>query len=87
MDVDLIGWVGVGVGGTYGCRCGILYAPMLGVVLIRRFKIIVGLDYIIIVNLYNVLFTVSTQQYIITVIKYIQTGHITAQRLTKLIPS
>jgi len=33
VDVDLIGWVGVGLGGTYGCRCGILYAPMLGVVL------------------------------------------------------
>ena len=32
MDVGLIGWVGVGLGGTYGCRCGILYAPMLGVV-------------------------------------------------------
>ena len=32
MDVDLIGWVGVGLGGTYGCRCGIVYAPMLGVV-------------------------------------------------------
>ena len=32
MDVDLIGWVGVGLGGTYGCRCGILYDPMLGVV-------------------------------------------------------
>ena len=32
MDVDLIGWVGVGLGGTYGCRCGMLYAPMLGVV-------------------------------------------------------
>ena len=32
MDVDLIGWVGVGLGGTYGRRCGILYAPMLGVV-------------------------------------------------------
>ena len=32
MDVDIIGWVGVGLGGTYGCRCGILYAPMLGVV-------------------------------------------------------
>jgi len=30
--VDIIGWVGVGLGGTYGCRCGILYAPMLGVV-------------------------------------------------------
>jgi len=23
VDVDLIGWVGVGLGGTYGCRCGI----------------------------------------------------------------
>ena len=32
MDVDLISWVGVGLGGAYGCRCGILYAPMLGVV-------------------------------------------------------
>ena len=32
VDVDLIGWVGVGLGGNYGCRCGILYAPMLGVV-------------------------------------------------------
>ena len=32
MDVDLIGWVGVGLGGTYGCRCGILYVRMLGVV-------------------------------------------------------
>jgi len=29
-------------------------------------------------SLYNVLYTVSTQQYIITVIKYIQSGHITA---------
>jgi len=32
VDVDLIGWVGVGLGGNYGCRCGILYVPMLGVV-------------------------------------------------------
>jgi len=32
VDVDLIGWVGVGLGGTYGCMCGILYAPMLEVV-------------------------------------------------------
>jgi len=32
VDVDLIGWIGVGLGGTYGCRCGILYAHMLGVV-------------------------------------------------------
>ena len=30
-------------------------------------------------NLYNVLYTVSTQQYIITMIKYIQSGHITAK--------
>ena len=32
MDVDLIGWVGVGLGGTNGCRCGILHAHMLEVV-------------------------------------------------------
>jgi len=32
VDVDLIGWVGVGLGETCGCRCGILYASMLGVV-------------------------------------------------------
>ena len=25
VDVDLIGWVDVGLGGTCGCRCGILY--------------------------------------------------------------
>ena len=31
VDVDLIGWVGVGLGGTCGCRCGILYAHMLQV--------------------------------------------------------
>jgi len=31
VDVDLIGWVDVGLGGTYSCRCGILYAHMLGV--------------------------------------------------------
>jgi len=30
MDVDLIVWVGVWLGGTYGCGCGILYDPMLG---------------------------------------------------------
>ena len=29
VDVDLIGSVGVRLGGTDGCRCGILYAPML----------------------------------------------------------
>ena len=29
VDVDLIGWVGVGLGGTYGCRCGILYLIFL----------------------------------------------------------
>jgi len=28
--VDLSGWVGVGLGGKCDCRCGILYAPMLG---------------------------------------------------------
>ena len=32
MDVDLSSWVGVGLGGTYGCRCGVLYVHMLGVV-------------------------------------------------------
>jgi len=32
VDVDLIGWVDVGLGGTYGCRCGVLYTPMLGVI-------------------------------------------------------
>ena len=25
MDVDLTGWVGVGLGETYGCRCGIFF--------------------------------------------------------------
>jgi len=28
--VDLSGWVGVGFGGNCDCRCGILYAPMMG---------------------------------------------------------
>jgi len=28
--VDLSGCVGVGLEGTCDCRCGILYAPMLG---------------------------------------------------------
>ena len=28
VDVDLIGRVVVGLGGTYGCRCGILYASV-----------------------------------------------------------
>jgi len=28
--VDLSGWVGVGLGGNCDCRCGTLYAPMLG---------------------------------------------------------
>jgi len=32
VDVKLISWVGVGLGGTYGCRCGILHVRMLGVV-------------------------------------------------------
>jgi len=31
VDLDLIVWVGVGLGETYGCRFGILYAHMLGV--------------------------------------------------------
>ena len=31
MDVDLIGRVVVGLGGTYGCRCGIFYAHILEV--------------------------------------------------------
>ena len=31
VDVNLIGWVGVGLGETYGCRCGIgiLYIILL----------------------------------------------------------
>ena len=39
VDVDLISSVGVGLGGTYDCRCGILYvyAPMLGVVVAGSF--------------------------------------------------
>ena len=41
MDVDLIGWVGVGLGGTSGCRCGILYAPTLGVLF---YAVLVSLD-------------------------------------------
>jgi len=28
--VDPVGWVGVVLGGNCDCRCGILYAPMLG---------------------------------------------------------
>ena len=28
--MDLFGQVGVGLGGNCDCRCGILYAPMLG---------------------------------------------------------
>jgi len=28
--VDLSGWVDVGLGGNCNCRCGVLYAPMLG---------------------------------------------------------
>ena len=31
VGVDLIDWVGVGLGGTYGCRCFALYGHMLGV--------------------------------------------------------
>jgi len=36
VDVELIGWVVVGLGGNYGRRCGILYASMLGVVFYAR---------------------------------------------------
>jgi len=32
VDVDLIGWVGVGLGGTYGSRYGILYAHTMGAI-------------------------------------------------------
>ena len=32
LDVDLTCWIGVGLGGNCDCRCGILYASMLGVV-------------------------------------------------------
>ena len=28
--MDLSGWVNVGLGGNCDCRCGIVYAPMLG---------------------------------------------------------
>ena len=28
--MDLSGWVAVGLGANCDCRCGILYAPMLG---------------------------------------------------------
>ena len=28
--MGLSSWVGVGLGGNCDCRCGILYAPMLG---------------------------------------------------------
>ena len=28
--MDLSGWVGVRLGGNCDCRCGVLYAPMLG---------------------------------------------------------
>ena len=30
--MDIFGWVGVELGGTYCCRCGTLYAHILGVV-------------------------------------------------------
>jgi len=30
MGVDLSGWVGVVLEGNCDCRCGVLYAPMLG---------------------------------------------------------
>ena len=30
MGLDPFGWLGVGFGGNCDCRCGILYAPLLG---------------------------------------------------------
>ena len=45
MDVDLIGWVVVGLGGTYGCRCGILYVPMLDVVFYAGLVILTSSSY------------------------------------------
>ena len=35
--MGLIGWVGVGLGGTCACRCGILHVPMLGVIFCAGF--------------------------------------------------
>ena len=38
MDVGLIGWVGVRLGGTYGYRCDILYlAVIYGCDLLTKF--------------------------------------------------
>ena len=42
MDVDLIGLVGVVLGGAYGCRCCILYANMLGVVFYAGLVILIS---------------------------------------------
>ena len=45
VDVDLIVWVGVGLEGTYGCRCGILYAPILGVVVYAELVSLISCSY------------------------------------------
>ena len=45
VDVDLIGWVGVELGGTYSCRCGILYAHTLGVVFYGGLVILTSSSY------------------------------------------
>ena len=29
VDVDLIGWLGVMLGGTHGCRCGIFFVGVV----------------------------------------------------------
>ena len=38
VDVDLIGWVDVGLGGTYGCTCGILYASIFRHIIYNSFS-------------------------------------------------
>jgi len=45
VDVDIIGRVGVGFGGTYACRCGVLYAPMLRAVFYAGLVIYIGILY------------------------------------------
>ena len=45
MDVDLIGWVGVGLGGTCGCTNGILYIPTLGVLFCAGFVSLTSSSY------------------------------------------
>jgi len=51
VDVDLIGWVGVGLGGTYGCRFGILHAPILGVVFYAGLAILSSSSFLLFVLL------------------------------------